>query len=143
MGADGKVRYTAWGNTLMVRSARYQQTPAAMTIPKYIIRGHVADESGKPIRGVALRIGKELAFTDSDGLFFVRVSKRAGLPVEVAFDEFLASGNWEKVTVPESANPELEEHAPELAVVLRRHASVASHQPGSDREGTRSSGGGE
>jgi hypothetical protein len=129
VGADGKVRYTAWGNTLMVRSQRYQQTPAAMTIPKYIIRGHVADEAGKPIRGAALRIGKELAFTDSDGLFFVRASKRTGLPVEVAFDEFLAPGNWETVTVPEKANPEVEANAPELAVVLRRASSLASRQP--------------
>ncbi|MBZ5596862.1 MAG: hypothetical protein LAN83_00955 [Acidobacteriia bacterium] len=142
VGADGKVRYTAWGNTLMVRNDRYQQTPAAMTIPKYIIRGHVADESGKPIRGAALRIGKELTFTDSDGLFFVRASKRSGVPVEVAFDEFLASGNWEKVTVPESANPELEEHAVELEVVLRRHTSVTSRQTGLDREGATSLGGG-
>ena len=142
VGADGKVRYTAWGNTLMLRSQRHQQTPAAMTIPKYIIRGRVADESGIPIRGAALRIGKEMAFSDSDGLFFVRVSKRTGVPVEVAFDEFLASGNWEKVTVPERANPELEEHAPELAVVLRRHTSLASRQPELGNIETRSPGGG-
>jgi hypothetical protein len=142
VGADGKVRYTAWGNDLMVRNQRYRQTPAAMSIPKYIVRGHVTDETRKPIRGAALRIGKELAVTDSDGLFFIRVSKRTGLPVEVAFDEFLAPGNWEKVAVPERANPELEEHAPELAVVLRRHSSLASHQSGLDKEGTRSLGGG-
>lgn len=143
VGADGRVRYTAWGNDLMIRNQGYQQTPAAMTIPKYIIRGHVADETGKPIRGAALRIGKELTFTDSDGLFFVRVSKRAGVPLEVAFDEFLAPGNWEKVTVPERVNPELEEHAPELAVVLRRHCSLASHQPGLKPEETRSPGTGD
>ena len=143
VGTDGRVRYTAWGNSLMVHNERYGQPAAAMTIPKYIIRGHVTDETGKLIRGAALRIGKELAFTDSDGLFFVRVSKRTGLPVEVAVDEFLASGNWEMVTVPERTNPELEEHAAELEVVLRRHASLASHQPGLDKEGTRSLGGGD
>jgi hypothetical protein len=103
----------------------------------------VADEAGKPIRGAALRIGKELAFTDSDGLFFVRVAKRSGMPVEVAFDEFLAPGNWEMVTVPEKANPALEEDAPELAVVLRRHSSVASHQPGLKPEETKSMGSGD
>jgi hypothetical protein len=143
VGADGRVRYTAWGNSLMVHNERYGQPAAAMAIPKYIIRGRVADEAGKPIRGAALRIGKELAFTDSDGLFFVRVAKRAGMPVEVAFDEFLAPGNWEMVTVPEKANPALEEDAPELAVVLRRHSSVASHQPGLKPEETKSMGSGD
>ena len=142
VGADGRVRYTAWGNSLMVRSQRYGQPAAAMTIPKYIIRGHVADDTGKPIRGAALRIGKELAFTDSDGLFFVRVSKRTEVPVNVAFDDFLAPGNWETVTVPRSANPELEEHAPELALVLRRHSSLASRQPDLKQEQSRASGGG-
>jgi hypothetical protein len=46
VGADGRVRYTAWGNSLMVHNERYGQPAAAMTIPKYIIRGHVADEAG-------------------------------------------------------------------------------------------------
>jgi hypothetical protein len=142
VGADGRVRYTAWGNDLMVHSERYGQPAAAMSIPKYIIRGHVADEAGKPIRGAALRIGKELAFSDSDGLFFVRVTKRAGVPVEVAFDEFLAPGNWEMVTVPGRANPALEEDAPELAVVLRRHSSLASRQPDSKQGEIKSTGGG-
>lgn len=136
VGADGRVRYTAWGNTLMVRNGDYQQTPAAMTMPKYIIRGRVSDDAGKPIRGAALAIGKELAFSDSDGAFFVRVSKRGEVPIEVVFNEFLVPGNWEKVTAPDKAGAELEAGAPQLEVVLRRAATAQSPRPSDGKERT-------
>jgi hypothetical protein len=46
--------------------------------PKYVIRGHVRDENGEPIEGVALPIGNEIVFTNARGEFLLR-QKRAGL----------------------------------------------------------------
>jgi hypothetical protein len=122
VGADGKVRYTAWAEDLMIRNAGLSPSTQGtmISMPKYIVRGQVTDDKSKPLRGVALKVGKELVYTDEDGMFFVRTNKRAEVPLILMFDEFLVSGYWETVVAPEKVSSDLDEKAPHLEIVLRR-----------------------
>jgi hypothetical protein len=122
VGADGKVRYTAWGEDLMIRNAGLSPTAQGvmMSMPKYIVHGQVTDDKSKPLRGVALRIGKELVYTDEEGMFFVRTNKPAEVSLTLIFDEFLIPGYWETVVAPDKITSDLDEKAPHLEIVLRR-----------------------
>jgi hypothetical protein len=73
---------------------------------KFIIRGIVKDPSGLPVAGAAVLIGHEIAFTDSDGTFFVRLWKRNVVPIKVVPGDFRAPGNWRVISAPDSATPE-------------------------------------
>lgn len=130
VGADGKVRYTAWAEDLIVRNAGLSSSPhgTMISMPKYIVRGQVTDDESNPLRGVALRIGKELVYTDEDGMFFVRMNKRGEVPLSLLFDEFIVSGYWEKVVAPDRVLSDLDEKAPHLEIVIRRISKDESHR---------------
>jgi hypothetical protein len=130
VGADGKVRYTAWAEDLIVRNAGLSSSPQGtmISMPKYIVRGQVTDDKSNPLRGVALRIGKELVYTDEDGMFFVRMNKRGEVPLSLLFDEFIVSGYWEKVVAPDRVLSDLDEKAPHLEIVIRRISKDESHR---------------
>jgi hypothetical protein len=99
-----------------------------ISMPKYIVRGQVTDDKSNPLRGVALRIGKELVYTDEDGMFFVRMNKRGEVPLSLLFDEFIVSGYWEKVVAPDRVLSDLDEKAPHLEIVIRRISKDESHR---------------
>lgn len=122
VGADGKVRYTAWAEDLVIRNAGLSpgMQGASISMPKYIVRGQVTDDKSKPLRGVAIRVGKELVYTDEDGMFFVRMNKKGEVPLSLIFEEFLIPGYWETVVAPERVSTDLDENAPHLEIVLRR-----------------------
>jgi hypothetical protein len=122
IGADGKVRHTAWAEDLVIRNAGLSSSipGATISMPKYIVRGQVTDDKSRPIRGVALKIGKELVYTDEEGMFFVRMNKRSELPLSLMFEEFLAPGYWETVVAPDKVTSDLDEKAPHLEIVLKK-----------------------
>ncbi|MGH9581288.1 MAG: SPOR domain-containing protein, partial [Terriglobales bacterium] len=119
---DGRLRYTAAGNTFLYR---YQglvtgERNAPFNLPRHMARGRVVDETGDPIRGAALRIDRHDVFTDASGQFFVRLAKAREYPVEVLVDEFLVPGYFEVVDAPASVRADAEERAPEITIVVRR-----------------------
>jgi hypothetical protein len=61
-----------------------------------------------------------MAFTNSLGQFFVRVRRPQRYPVTVPLDEFLLPGRWEVVAAPEEAVADLEDHARDIEIILRR-----------------------
>jgi hypothetical protein len=73
---------------------------------RFIVRGIVRDASGKPVAGAAVLVGKEVAFTDFDGTFFVRFRKAKALPVRVVPEDFRAPGNWRVISAPDRVTPE-------------------------------------
>jgi hypothetical protein len=122
---DGRTRYTISGSQALYRSgAARGSSQSGGRFAKYLIRGTVVDDSGRPVAGAALRIGRELVLTDDEGAFFLRVRKRQTYPLEVAMDEFVRPGVFEVADAPAIVSSDTDDAAPEVHISLRR---VASH----------------
>ena len=129
---DGRVKYTAYGGTYMYRGAMGGGPPGAMTavsFHKYLVQGKVVDEAGKPIRGAALRIDKDIVFSDSDGVFISRRRRPGMVSLEILLDQFIVPGKFEVVSVPSPVKSEPEDSAKEIIVVLRRIAGTVQRNP--------------
>ena len=92
----------------------------SFSVTKYIVRGVVFDDQAAPVEGVALHIGRQLAYTDSSGHFTVRLSKRASFPFSIAPEEFITKGVYQVVSAPAEVHSESEEGATEVQVIVRR-----------------------
>lgn len=124
----GKVVYTAYASTYASRMMA-QQSPGASISGGFfrnVVKGEVHDPQGEPVAGAALHIGNELAVTDSDGQFLVRVKKEGMLPLSVALDEFTAPGQYVVVSAPSSAMAKREEEAMDYEIVVKRVPTTAS-----------------
>jgi hypothetical protein len=79
--------------------------------------GSVVDEEGNPVAGIAVRIGKEITYSNEQGELMAR-SKRGGrVQVSPAPGDNVAPGIWECVTCPETATP-----GEDFKIVVRRKA---------------------
>jgi hypothetical protein len=142
----GQVLYTAYGSTYAYRGLGNTSPGTSFSGAFFhnIVRGEVLDPEGLPIPGAALQIGTELAVTDSDGNFMVRVKKSRELSLKVAFDDFTAPGKYAIVQAPQTVKATRQESAQEYSIVLRRlpngvssadpshQTDVPDHPPGSN-----------
>jgi hypothetical protein len=119
VGPDGTVRYTAQGSQYLYKGGA-APPQASFGIHEHVIRGVVTDQHGVPVKGAALRIGDDVAFTDSRGTFFVRMKKERAYPVEVLVEEFLVPGRYEVVSAPGQAVALPEDRPGEISIVVRR-----------------------
>jgi hypothetical protein len=119
---DGHLRYTTSADTLLTTrlGAIGSNGEDALKHLRYLVRGHVQDESGQPVEGAAIRIGEQLVFTNSDGEFFVRRGKAGAIALEVVLTEFLNSAPFHLVSAPTSVKAYLEPTAPDIQIVLAR-----------------------
>lgn len=125
----GRVTYSASGSTyLYVGEVPSGLQPIAVRFERYVIRGMVVDERGNPIGGAAIDLGGELAMTNSRGEFFLRVKNKRAVPVKLAFDDFLAVGDFEVVSAPTTVMPEEEERAGSVRIVVRPLAAAMSRE---------------
>src|SRR5579885_2584825 len=63
----GNVRFTTFGNTYLYRYSGLDLVPQGgppMVIYKNVVMGQVIDEKGNPVRGAAVQIGTQPAFSD-------------------------------------------------------------------------------
>jgi hypothetical protein len=116
---SGKIRYGVDGGMFLGsglggsgRTVSYQNTG------KFRIEGTVVDETGQPVSGAAIRLGKDLVFTDDAGTFFLRVKHERAVSLTVVMDEFTNPGQWMMVTAPDHANP-----GEKVKIIVRRGAS--------------------
>lgn len=117
----GQVEYTTYGtdylygpymgNSGAVRSSGFYRN---------IVRGRVVDASGAPVEGAAVLIGKQIAFTDSNGEFSARFRRAAEMEFQVALDQFTAPGRYEVVSAPTSVHAVAEADAAEYKIIIRR-----------------------
>jgi hypothetical protein len=123
---DGSVKYTVSGSEFLYHNGGVSggPPPTAGRIHKFVVRGRVVNDQGAPVAGATLRIDGEVAFTDSQGEFFVRKSKRKSYDLHVLVHEFLTPGRFEVVSAPERVAAEPEEAAREVTVVVRRLPST-------------------
>jgi len=117
----GKVRYTSYATTYGYHAmAASPGASASGGFFRYAVRGRVVDAEGSPLEGAAVRIGRELAFTDSQGNFFLRLKKAQQVPFAVAPDDFVTPGRYDVVRAPNQVFPSLESEARDYEVVVRR-----------------------
>ena len=119
---DGHLRYSFGVSTYLYRlnGMITNNSADSFSIPKYLIQGVVKDDQGLPVEGAALHIGRQVAYTDSEGHFMARFSKRATFLMSVAPEEFINNGTYEVVSAPTQAAADREETAGELQVLVRR-----------------------
>ena len=119
---DGRVNYTGSASTFFYAGDALGGSGRAVEIKfeRYIVEGTVVDESGTPIDGATIGLGGSAVVTDSRGRFFVRTSSRREIAVRVLLDEFLATGQFEVVSSPAAAKPQLERQSTPLRIILRR-----------------------
>ncbi len=116
--SDGKLRYSAGASTLLVHNFQHGAHEGQISIAKYVVRGHVRDESGAPIEGAALRIGNELIYTNAFGEFLLRQKKPGELRLEVVLAEFFNTFRFRVVAAPPTVIASPEDSAPDVLVVL-------------------------
>ena len=116
---DGKIRYGVDGDAFIGESLGSGRLGGdggtSPRMSRYCVTGLVVDERGEPVSGAAVRIGKELAYTDSSGVFSLRVKRNRPIPVAVDTSEFTAPGLWLCVSCPTNAVPEIP-----IRVIVRR-----------------------
>jgi len=115
------------GYTTYATGYAYARLPAARpsgagraALHQNVIRGRVMDERGRPVRGAALRVDGDLAFSDSEGLFLVRKKSAREYRFEVPLAEFMFPGTYEVVSAPGAVRAVAEGSAVPIEVVLRR-----------------------
>lgn len=117
----GHLRYTFGMSTYLYRmSGMMASQSETFSIPKYLVQGVVKDEHGNPVEGAALRIGKEVAYSDSTGAFLVRMKKHGPFPLSLVPDEFITNGVYEAVSFPSTVRAEAEQEASTVEIVIRR-----------------------
>jgi hypothetical protein len=130
----GHLRYTFGMSTYVYRISGMTSTHSeSFSIAKFLVQGVVKDDQGNPVEGAALRIGKEVVYSDSTGAFLARMGKHGPFPLSVVPEEFLTNGLYEAVSAPSTVRAETEDAAANLEIVIRRvppppAKSVASKQ---------------
>jgi hypothetical protein len=128
----GSVRYNAYGTSFAYRQMSSQFGGAAPSGAFFsnVVRGIVQNPEGEPVAGAAIKIGSEIAISNSDGLFFVRLKSASELPLSVVLDEFTAPGAYAIVSTPDHVRPAHEAAAQSYKVVVRRIPAIpAASQP--------------
>jgi hypothetical protein len=119
---DGHVRYTFSFTSFLYRAGGMGGAGPVQrySFPKYTVQGAVEDEHGVPLEGAALHINGVVAYTDAEGRFLVRLSKRGPHKFQVALDEFITPGTFEVVTAPAAVSAAPEDTPAEIKIILRR-----------------------
>jgi len=118
---SGQVRYTSYATTYSYRAM--SASPGASSSGgffRYLVSGRVVDPDGNPLEGAAVEIGGELAFTNSQGTFDVRLRKNQTVPFAVALNEFVVPGRYEVVSAPDRVVPALDGAQKDYTIVVRR-----------------------
>ena len=118
---SGQVRYTSYATTYSYRAM--SASPGASSSGgffRYLVSGRVVDPDGNPLEGAAVEIGGELAFTNSQGTFDVRLRNNQTVPFAVALNEFVVPGRYEVVSAPDRVVPALDGAQKDYTIVVRR-----------------------
>jgi hypothetical protein len=121
---DGHIRYSFGASTYLYRQrgmAVNAVSQDSFSMAKYLIQGVVKDDQGLPVEGAAVRIGRDLAYSDSAGHFQLRCSKHGPYVFSVVPDEFLTNAVYEVVSAPPQVRAESDEAAVEIRVIVRQH----------------------
>lgn len=123
---DGRVHYSAQGNTFLYRGLNGPSGGSGSTrVSGYLLTGQVVDEAGQPIDGASLEIGGEVIYTDSKGRFFVRRPGTKPVTLKVNLDDFLVPGTFELVEAPATVQAARDDRVRAVRIVVRRVSKPA------------------
>jgi hypothetical protein len=97
----GAVHWTASGTEYNQVGVESQQAGGS-AIGRYVISGVIVDQDGAPISGIAVKIGKQIVFSDDSGAFSARVKRSVASPVSIDLADSVAAGNWRVIDAPQS-----------------------------------------
>ncbi|MCU0621616.1 MAG: hypothetical protein MUC69_08945 [Gemmatimonadales bacterium] len=119
---DGSVAYLAGASTYLYFGSFGGMQPNLVAPPlgRFVLRGRVVDEQGRGVDGAVLDFDGEVAITNQEGQFLIRVRRPREFQLRLVFDEFLDLGPWEVISAPTSVQALTEERAPHLEIILRR-----------------------
>jgi hypothetical protein len=104
LNPQGETKWTAYGDKYFVGPMGETMGTAGGLLPsfaKYVIQGTVIDDQGRPVFGAAVRVGRTMLYTATNGMFELR-SKQSTQPLSVIVEEF-SVGRWKIVDCPGSA----------------------------------------
>jgi hypothetical protein len=117
-GPQGVPKYTISGADYFYgHSGLFSGNEQPRSIGKYSVCGAVKEQSGEPVSGAALRIGKAVVYTDSEGKFTLRSRKRGKQKLFVVTAEF-ELGSWEVLDAP--AFITIEDSGAPVQITVRR-----------------------
>jgi hypothetical protein len=105
LAPNGKIRFTTYAGSYFYGSGTARQDGGG-DIGRYVVRGLVEDESGKPISGAAIVAGKQEVWTDGGGQFEIRFRKPKQIILRLDADSF-SLGSWQAISLPQRAQPSL------------------------------------
>jgi hypothetical protein len=119
---QGKIIYTLAGSGSYYRVSGLEATPQLQNFrfQPYLIEGRVITSDGLPVSGAAIRVGKEMLYSDSDGCFFARQHKAGRYKIEVVLNEFISTGTFTVVSAPADAGATKDQDTPGIVIVLAR-----------------------
>jgi hypothetical protein len=120
---QGRMRYTLGIGAYVYRLRRLGgpvSSAESFRFPKFVAKGKALDFEGNPVEGAAIYIDGKVAYSDSNGVFMIRLSPTGPYPLSVALDEFIAPGTWEILEAPSTVSAQPEERANSIAIVLQR-----------------------
>lgn len=97
-------KWTAAGGTYIQTGIAIGNTPSRGVSGKYIVRGRVLDQEGKPIEGAAVMVGREELFTNAAGEWMTRTKNSKTVVLGVVLKDFL-SGEFMVTSCPVEASP--------------------------------------
>jgi hypothetical protein len=119
---DGSVNYIATAATYLYfgQFGGMQPNLVQTQLGKFVIKGRVVDDNGQPVDGAAIDFDGDLAFTNPEGQFLLRVGRPRDYRLTVRFEEFLLPGRWEVLSAPAAIKALPEDRATSHDIVLRR-----------------------
>ncbi|HEX5817321.1 MAG TPA: hypothetical protein VFY20_00485 [Gemmatimonadales bacterium] len=128
---DGSVAYVAGASSYLYFGSFGGSQPNVVAAPvgRFVLRGRVVDDQGHGVDGAVLDFDGEVAITNQEGQFLIRVRRPREFPLRLAFDEFLDPGPWEVVSVPLTVQALKEERAPYIEIILRRAVPPLAEPP--------------
>ena len=119
-GPQGVPKFTVYAADYFYgHSSLFSGNEQPHSIGKYSVCGAVKEQSGKPVSGAALRIGKAVVYTDSEGRFTLRSRKRGKQKLVVLTTEF-ELGEWTVVDAPTFVTIGAEGQEVQIQIIVRR-----------------------
>jgi len=121
----GHIRYTAEARTILVHEPPERE--AFVPMGRFVVRGCVRDTEGGIVEGAAVVIDERPVYTDSSGCFELRESRQRSHQMRIEIGDFLAGGNWQVTSAPETvvSCPEEESEEQTFQVIVRRVRTIS------------------
>jgi hypothetical protein len=101
----GKIQYSAYAESYVQTGLQVAQHETHSGGGKFLIQGKCFLPDGSPVEGCAIRIGKEIVYSNRTGMFDVRARNIKAVEITVPVGDFTAPGTFEVISAPATATP--------------------------------------